>query len=120
MVISGYAWSLGCRTHTVNSSELTGKRLTLLLMASTKAGEDDWAVFPGTVTEEAGRLYLERGADKPRFEIRSEWIKQIRRVAEDVKAVLKHAEYYLPLQVGAIPADADDSEFVYTGLKWPE
>jgi hypothetical protein len=97
---------------------LVGKRLTLLLMAKTESGEDDWAVFPGTVVLEDGVLYLDRGVGKARLEIRAEWVERIRPVGEEISAILKEADCYLPLTVGALPPDEDG--FLTTGLQWPE
>lgn len=103
---------------TDDHASLVGKRLALLLMAQTRSGDDDWAVFSGTVGLDDGALYLDRGAGKTRVDIRAEWLERIRPVSEEVSAILNRAEYYLPLRVGALPADEDG--FVTTGLQWPD
>lgn len=94
------------------------KRLTLLLVATKENGDDDMAVFGGIGRVEAGVLWLDRGGDIPRFEIRHEWLERIREVAPESRQILLDADYYLPPSVGNI-ASGDDS-FEATGLKWPD
>lgn len=43
-------------------------------MGTKENGDDDWAVFGGIASLEAGVLYIDRGENKPRFEIREEWL----------------------------------------------
>lgn len=90
---------------------LDGRRLTLLLMGATEKGEDDWAVFSGIARLEDGTLYMDRG-EKPKFEVRSEWIEQIRPVDPLMRGALLEADYFLPLPVGMLPAGLDGNDFL--------
>ena len=88
-------------------------------MGSTADGEDNWAVFPGTARVENGALYLDRGV-KSRFEVRPEWIERIRAVDPDLRSTLQNADYFLALSVGTPPEGEGGSDFLETGLKWPD
>lgn len=101
------------------TSNILGKPFAVLLMGETAEGEDDWAVFSGTLEQNALGLYLDRGA-KPSFEIHPEWVERIRPVGSDVKDILLDAEHYLSLSVGPIPEGESTESYVGTGLKWPE
>lgn len=99
--------------------EIDGKSLAVLLMGKAENGEEDWAVFPGTVRRRGDAHYLDRGADRNRFVIRQEWLSQIKSVADDLRDVLQDCELYLPLSFGSLPAECDSAEFELTGLQWP-
>lgn len=100
----------------MTKSDLTGESLTLLLMGKTTTGDDDWAVFPGSLVIEHDTVFLDRGARVPRFEIRDEWLTRIRLVATE-EATLFKTKYVLPLTAGIVD---DDDDGVPTGLKWPD
>jgi hypothetical protein len=104
----------------VDLPALDGKPFALLLMGTKPSGEDDWAVFSGIARLESGTLYLDRGAE-PRFEIRAEWIDRIHMIVDPVvRETLLNADYCLSLTVGRLPTDDDSSDFLQTGLKWPD
>jgi hypothetical protein len=100
------------------NSSVVGKPFAVLLMGETAEGEDDWAVFSGTLKQNPSGLFLDRGT-KPPFEIRAEWIERINPVGSDVKDILLGAEHYLPLSVGLIPEGESTESYVCTRLKWP-
>jgi hypothetical protein len=104
----------------VDINNLDGKRLTLLLMGTKEDGDDDWAVFGGIASLEAGVLYMDRGEGKPRIKIREEWLGRIRMVEPESRETLLDADYYLPLTIGNLPPDEDGAGFDSTGLKWPD
>lgn len=88
-------------------------------MGETSTGEDDWAVFSGTLKKNASGLFLDRGL-KPPFEISPEWIERIQPTGPDVKKILLNAEHYLSLSVGPIPEGESIDSYISAGLKWPE
>ena len=98
---------------------IDGRPFALLLMRRTPAGADDWAVFPGIARIQDNVMYVDR-SPRPRFEIRPEWFERIRLVEPSERDILQGADYYLPLSVGDVPADEDASDFLRTGLRWPE
>ena len=104
----------------MNQQDLEGKTLTLLLMGKTQGGEEDWAVFGGTVRLEAGLPYLDRGLENPRVEIREEWLERIKPVSPDLAETLLGAAFYLPLSVGNLDGEGNEAGLVPFGLKWPD
>ena len=98
--------------------ELEGKKLALLLMAKTAKGEDDWAVFTGTICIKSGKVFVDRGTQGKPFEVREEWFDRIKAVASDMRELLLGADVYLPLSVGDKPDS--ESSFEDTGLHWPK
>jgi hypothetical protein len=104
----------------VDITRLHGKRLTLLLTGTKENGDDDWAVFGGVASLEAGVVFMDRGEGKPRLEIREEWLGRIRIVEPESRETLLDADYYLPLTIGKLASDEDGACFDSTGLKWPE
>ena len=89
-------------------------------MGETDDGDDDWAVFPGTVRREGDSEFLDRGPERARFEIRKEWLSRIQTVDDGLREVLGNCELYLPLSVANLPPDRDSDDFELTGLKWPK
>jgi hypothetical protein len=61
---------------------------------------------------------LDFGSDKPLFEILPEWYGHIKNIPDNVKSVLRGADYYLPIVVEDMPEDAEGF-CADTGLKWP-
>jgi len=99
-------------------NDLNGKTLTLLVIGEDENGEDDWAVFRGTARWDGTDLHFVRnGVD---FAVPADAIERIRPVPVDseVRSILLNAEYYIPLSIGPLPDNADESEFIKTGLKW--
>ena len=98
--------------------ELEGRLVAVLLMGKALTGEDDWAVFTGTIHSDDCGLFLEREA-KPRFEIRAEWLDRIEPVDPSLKDLLMGAAYYLPLTIGPLAEGESAENYITTGLKWP-
>ena len=61
---------------------------------------------------------MDRG-DKPRFDIRAEWIGRIQSVDPALRKTLRDADFYLPLTVGSLPSGDDEDDLIRTGLRWP-
>jgi len=100
----------------MNPAQLNGKSFAIVLTGE----KDEGATFYGTARWNGERLVIDRGKDKPPFEVRKEWYERIQPVKGPVaKAILEGAEFWLRLQVGAQPA-GDTSDYEKTGLKWPE
>jgi hypothetical protein len=104
----------------IDLSELNGATLALLLLSVTESGEDNWAVFSGTVRLHCGKVIFDRGSDSPEFELRREWLDRITPTDDETRPLLLDAPYYLPLQVDDLAEDADLSGLRSTGLRWPE
>jgi hypothetical protein len=94
------------------------KSLALLLWSKNELGENDVAIYSGTLIEIGGKHFLRRrsgGSDVPFLE---EWLDRILEVPVDVKDTLRSCEYRLSLSVGEI--DEPGPEYVALGLKWPK
>ena len=100
----------------VTSTELIGERLALVLMGVDQAGEDDWAVFAGRISERDGSLFFdhERGS----LELVPEWISRIRAADANIRSILLGAPYVLSLNVGHV-SDEVAATLRMTGLRWP-
>jgi hypothetical protein len=94
-----------------------GSKFTILLVDE----DDEHVVFGGwTASVQEGKLLL-RKMDEQMFQVLSEWIGKISKIEdEEVREILEGADYLLRLTVGSLPTDISDSEFLRTGLTWPE
>jgi hypothetical protein len=100
----------------MNTADLDGKSFALWLTDEA----DESVVFSGTARWDGSTLLLER-AQKPPFEIRSEWHERIQLITdEETRRILLGADYFLRLQVGNLAQEAPTGEYEPTGLKWPE
>ena len=97
--------------------DVVGKSLALILWSETAEGEDDVAVFGGTLMLEDHRYSLVR-KDGAHVELRPEWLDRIKVVDPELSETLLECEYWISLTVG----DADDNDGPYEefGLKWPD
>lgn len=93
------------------------KKLALLLWAKDDAGEDDVAVYSGTLIQSGLLYYLDREGDGTNPEIRQEWLPKIEAVPESLKETLLGCDYQLSLSVG--DAEEYKGELENFGLKWP-
>ncbi len=98
---------------------MNGSSLALLLVGETEDGEEDWAIFTGTIESKDGEFFLNRGPDKDIFDIRDEWLSRIKPVKEEVREILGNCNFFLPLSVSAV-SDDDAQGMEATGLKWPK
>jgi len=92
------------------------RTLALVLWAKDENGDDDVAVFPGTLVKENG-LYFLRRDDGKNPEIRDEWMSRIKEVPKDLKETLSNCDFQLSLTVGCAESEMGSLESV--GLKWP-
>ena len=98
---------------------MNGRSLALLLVSEAEDGEEDWAIFTGTIESKDGELLLNRGPDKDNFDIRDEWLSWIKPVKEEVREILGNCDFFLPLSVGTVN-DNDVVGMEATGLRWPK
>ena len=100
----------------LNFQKLDGKSLALLL-----AGEDDdWSVLRGIVRHDGEALLLNHSESEQPFVLQPEWLDRIKPTPADLSEILMDAEFFLPLSVGALPEDADPSDYLHAGLKLPD
>ncbi|MBQ0797088.1 hypothetical protein [Zhongshania sp.] len=97
--------------------EALNKRFALVLWAEDEQGEEDVAVFSGTLIKEGNLYFLQRRSGQGP-EIREEWLERIKPVDDELKETLMGCEFQLSLSVGkAISGQVLES---FGGLKWPE
>jgi hypothetical protein len=100
----------------MDPTQLNNKSFAIVLVDEKQEG----ATFYGTARWNGEVLIIDRGKDKPPFEVREEWYERIQPVKGPVaKAILEGAEFWLRLNVGPLP-DEDTSGYQKTGLKWPD
>ena len=99
---------------------LNGKWFAVLMIAETPGGEDEWAFFEGTATWDEKQLIIDRGAGNTPFPVPEDTLTRIKPVDDKLRHVFEHAEYYVPLLVGPLPENADLSQYVATGMRWPK
>ncbi len=99
---------------------LNDKWFAILMIAETPGGEEDWAYFEGAAAWDGKQLTIDRGPGNAPFAVPEDALVRIKPVDDKVREVFAHAEYYLPLLVGPLPEDADLSQYVATGIRWPK
>jgi hypothetical protein len=104
----------------MDTSTYVGKWLAVVMVFTQETGEEEWATFCGPILARDGVLFVDRGEHGPAFEILDEWVPRIRTTPAAASEALDSADYYLKLFGGPKPNDEDPSEFVPTGLKWPD
>ena len=93
-----------------------GRTLALVLWGKGASGEDDVAVFSGTLVELEGASYLQRDSGKVPLEV--EWLQRIASVPDDLRDTLLGCEYQLSLTVGDVD-DEESESWKRMGLTWP-
>ena len=88
-----------------------------MLWGKDEKGQDDVAVFPGTLVERGGSLYFQHNNSDVMLELQEDWPDRIREVPADLSGTLLKCSYQLSLRVGDI-GDSKDA-FQDTGLRWP-
>ena len=96
--------------------EALNKKLALLLWAQTDQGEDDVALFHGTLVSE-NEKYIFKRSEPPHPTIQDNWLHRIQPVSPELAEVLGEAEFTLSLTVGS--CEESDLDFSNFGLKWP-
>ncbi|HCF59275.1 MAG TPA: hypothetical protein DFS52_14935 [Myxococcales bacterium] len=99
--------------------ELIRSKLALLLWSENGEGEDEAAVFVGKVVRSGERLSFQ-GQDGASLELEEEWLSRIKPVDAKLADILMNADYFLPLSVGPLPPGLSASDFLRTGLRWPD
>ncbi len=96
--------------------------LALLLKHINADNEPDWVVSSGIVSQDLTRIVLLRSADGKPFPLMEEWESRVKPVADDseVKAILNGADWVLTLTIGTLPGEADGSDYLPTGMNWPQ
>jgi hypothetical protein len=100
----------------IEPSTLNGKRIALVLTDAA----DESAVFTGIGRWDGNTLVMLRNAPDPAVEIRQEWYSKIRPTPDASKDALLGADFFIGLQLGALPKGSDESRFQKIGLKWPD
>jgi len=93
------------------------KSLALVLWGKDEKGQDDVAVFPGTLVERGGSLYFQHNKSDAMHELQEGWPNRIKEVPADLSGTLLKCTYQLSLRIGDI-GDSKDA-FQDTGLRWP-
>jgi hypothetical protein len=102
----------------MSTPDYAGKKLAVLVMGTDDNGEEEWVTYFGTAVYDGTTLFMDRVKDPP-FEIRAEWLDRIEPVPDTVRHILKNADLLLRLTCGPLPPDADEHEYLPTGLKVP-
>jgi hypothetical protein len=102
----------------INTLPFENKVLALIATGTSAKGEEETAVFTGTVRRVGQNLVFDRGQGA-QFSIPYTWYERIKVVAPSVKEILLGAEFCISLSVGNIAEDDDLSTFESMGLKWP-
>ncbi len=88
------------------NSEYLDKILALVLWMKDNDGEDDVAIFPGTLVQENTSLVL-KCHDENHPEIREEWLSGITKVPDDLKETLFGCSFQLSLTVRDREVESD-------------
>jgi len=96
--------------------DAVGKSIALMLWREQDDGEDDLAVFKGTLTFEDGCYHLDReeGCDRV---LQPEWLARIDVVPPELKTVLLDCDYQLSLKLAELELAGGLEGF---GFSWPE
>ncbi len=92
------------------------RKLALVLWAEDEEGEEDVAIFSGTLVAKGGRYFLERDREQA-TEILEEWLERIQPVPDHLLETLLHCDFQLPLSVGKV--ESGESMESFGGLEWP-
>ena len=76
----------------LNLDDLHGKHLAMIATVY-EDGESETAVFTGIAHWTGEQLLMLRGEDQQPFEVQSEWFERIRLVKEEIRSILRGAEY---------------------------
>ena len=99
---------------------LHGKWIAVLMVMETRGEKDEWAYFEGIAAWDGNQLMIDRGLGNKPFPVPQNTVGRIKPVDEKLRQLFPHAEYYVPLLVGPLPANADLSQYIATGMRWPK
>src|SRR5438445_6377123 len=105
------ATRLGHEEGKINSMNVVGKRLALVIWGTDRNGEDEVWVHTGSVQASGSGFVLDRGEDKPQVKLLPEWLSRIKPVDDEVRSTLCEAEICVSLTLSPIPEGMDPSEF---------
>jgi hypothetical protein len=100
----------------MSPTDLDGKRIALVMTDELS----DSVVFTGIAKWDGSSLFMLRNPPDPPVEIREEWYSRMTLTPDGSQEVVLGAEYFVRLTVGILPAGSDQSQFLKTGLKWPD
>lgn len=100
----------------MDPADLDGRKVALVMTDE----HEESVVFTGIAKWDGSSLVMLRNAPDPPVEIREEWYSRMNLTPDSSRADLLGAEYFVRLTVGSLGADSDQSQFLKTGLKWPD
>ena len=104
----------------MNPEELHGKRLAMIVWGASADGEEEAVVYAGEANWDGATLRVTfAGAVGDSFQVREEWLDRIDSVDSESKEILLGADFAFSVSIGPLPENADVSEYVRTGLRWP-
>ncbi len=103
----------------INSMNIVGKRLALVIWGKDRNGEDEVWVHTGIVQASGSGFVLDRGENKPLVKLLPEWLPPIKPVNDEVRSTLRGAEICRSLTIASVPEGMDPSEFADIGLHHP-
>jgi hypothetical protein len=104
----------------MNLEKLTGKKFALVAMGEDESGKKEGVVFTGIARWIKGHLYFDHSSKHKPFQLPDDVLHRVKPTPKEFKDILLDAEFYIIMSIGSLPDDADPSEYVQTGLKWPE
>jgi hypothetical protein len=97
--------------------QVEGKNISLLLISISER-DQDYAVITGTALWNDNVLRVDFGQNEPLFTVPKYALDRLRPVNDEVRDIIRNAEFYLPLFITDLPSDADPASWIYTGLQW--
>ncbi|HZS45312.1 MAG TPA: hypothetical protein VFC63_09445 [Blastocatellia bacterium] len=80
-----------------------GKTIVVTYAGRRGENEREWVTMVGLMKFEDGKLWIDRGQVRKRFEIIDEWIQRIKPQFKDARGVGKECEYQMSLALNAFP-----------------
>ena len=87
-------------------------------MISQENDEEDGIVLFGHADYDKNQLIIKR-SDEPPFPIPEHTLDRIKPVTDDLRSILKDADFWITLYVVPKPENASPDEYVSTGFTWP-
>ena len=100
-------------------SEVHDHSLALILVGEDKNGKEEWLVFYGTGRWDQNNLHFIHNEDGVSFCIPQDKLDRLKKVDDDISSII-NADYCMTLSVGNLPENSNETEYIKTGLKWPD
>lgn len=100
--------------------EIVDKSVALLMLSQDFDGKDDWAVVRGMVSRSGADLMFVAEGGSGRFPLPEDALDRMKPTNPDMQDILLGADICLMLSVGPKPEEAGGSDFISTGLTWPQ